>query len=181
MAAAIVRLGQKDGEAWDYLAQRATEAADSDVPLFLSSGDTAAGTKAGYSASFLSWATTHGMTPDQAVAMTDNQIAALLVIGETRDRRAIPVLRTGLLSSNPLIQQAAAMALAQLDDAESVPLIIQACQRARGFGPLVAKALPYFTSAAAQTAAATYLSKEQIDAIREDITRKGNGMGRFHP
>jgi HEAT repeat protein len=88
------------------------------------------------------------------------------LLGETRDARAIPVLQRGL-KAHGQIQVAAAVGLAELQDRDSIPLIVDACKNAP---PEIASTIAFFALVSfddprAQSAASIYLTKEQISSF----------------
>ena len=77
-------------------------------------------------------------------------------------RRGIPLLRRALQSHNYLIVAWAAKGLAQIQDKQSIPLIVAAVQRApTEYNSLIAESLVYFDDAQAQSAVDTYMPKDK--------------------
>jgi hypothetical protein len=71
----------------------------------------------------------------------------------------------------------AAKGLAQIQDKNSIPLIIAACQGApTGYASEIAKSLIWFDDPRAQTAVDTYMPKEHAKIWRDTRAR---GMGVF--
>jgi hypothetical protein len=131
IAAALVRMGDKDKTYRDFLVKQATPALESDAPDFKSYDSQGKAVRAP-SPEFEAWAKTNGASPESAVEdslyILPARIAILLWSG---DRRAIPLLRQGLLSPNHIIQIMAALGLAEIGDKDSIPFIIDACKKAR--------------------------------------------------
>jgi len=92
----------------------------------------------------------------------------VMLLGLTGDRRAIPLLRQALLSPNHMIEAAAAEGLAEIQDKDSIPFIIEACKRAPAVAaPLIAESLICFDDAEAQSAVNTYIPKDRAKILRE--------------
>jgi PBS lyase HEAT-like repeat len=71
----------------------------------------------------------------------------------------------------------AAKGLVQIQDKDSIPLIIAACQRApTGYASEIAKSLIWFDDPRAQTAVDTYVPKEHAKIWRD---ARAQGMGVF--
>lgn len=109
----------------------------------------------GVSPEFADWAKAHNMSVDSAVNDAALLLpSAVLLLGETRDPRAIPLFRRGLDSPNFMIQADAASSLADLHDRASIPMIIEACRRAPADAAFaIAPALLDFDDPEAQRAA----------------------------
>ena len=168
IAQVLVKLGDTKDPYWNLLVKRATEAIESDVPDFLNY-DAQGKSKPGPSPQFISWAATHNVSANGSVeaqqAVYDFS-GRVLLLGATDDPRAIPLLREGLSSPNHLIEAAAAQALAEVGDKESIPLIVAACQKAPAEGASsIAEALVYFDDATAQSTADKYMGKARADQL----------------
>lgn len=129
IADALVRLGDKDDTYWNYLIEQASEAIHSTIPLptvFDSHGTVIRGQ---VSQEFVAWTKAHNVSPEiaaqDAVFGLPGKVAML---GETGDRRGIPLLREALQSPNFLIAAMAAKGLALIQDKDSIPLIIDVCR-----------------------------------------------------
>ncbi len=86
----------------------------------------------------------------------------------SEDPRAIPYLREGLSSPNPMVQAAAASGLAELDDEGAIPLIIAACEKApKEISSLMGESLIYFDNDTAQKAVDQYVAADIARALRE--------------
>ena len=140
IASALIRLGDKGSVWWDFLVQGAADALNSDAP-----------SPFGYDASgkpmtepspdYVAWAKANKLTLEQADNMVVLNSTRLLALGQTRDRRAIPLLRQALSSSYFINRSFAIEALAQLQDAESIPFIVSALRRSR---PKEASAMSFY-------------------------------------
>lgn len=166
LAFALVQLGDKDDRYWDFLVKQAEPALDSQVPDPYKYDKN--GTRTGHSPTLREWARVRGV--DMNIASEDVAVKfpnSLLMLAMSKDQRAIPVLRRGLWSSNSLVMMAAARGLAQLQDADSVPLIISAVlrsQKAQAGG--IAEWLVFFEDPSAQRAVDHYLTAERARYLR---------------
>lgn len=154
VASALVRLGDKKPQYWDYLVKVATRAIDSDAP-YPAKCDANGKVIPGVSPEFADWAKAHNISVDSAVNDAALLLpSAVLLLGETRDPRAIPLFRRGLESPNFMIQADAALSLADLHDKASIPMIIEVCRRAPADEAFaIADALHHFDEPEAQRAA----------------------------
>lgn len=169
IAQVLVKLGDKDESYWNFLVDLATPALDSDAPDFMGY-DSQGKSQPGPSPEFSAWATAHnlpanGSTAEDSVYIFPGEVGLL---GLTGDSRAIPLLRRGLQSRNHMIVSAAALGLAELQDKDSVPLIVEACQKApKEMAATIASSLVYFDSPEAQAAVNTYVPKNQASVLRD--------------
>jgi HEAT repeat protein len=172
IARVLIRLGDKDETYWDYLVKLATPALESDAPDFMNF-DPQAKTGAGPSPEFIAWAKAHNVPPNgpEGTAAEDAVYwfpGKVMVLGLTGDRRAIPLLRQALLSPNHMIEIAAANGLAEIQDKDSIPFIIEACKRAPAAAAgLIVESLIYFDDAEARSAVDTYMPKDRAKILRE--------------
>ncbi|MFZ3378045.1 MAG: HEAT repeat domain-containing protein [Candidatus Acidiferrales bacterium] len=170
VAAALVRLGSRDDIYWDYLLNQAKVALDSDAPPFLSYDSTGKSTN-GPSPEFEAWRMGRSSPQDTETAGADSMYifpGRITTLAWSEDPRAIPYLRQGLSSPNPMIQTAAAYGLAELGDEASIPLIIAACEKApKEVSSLMAESLIYFDNNTAQKAADKFVAPGTAQAIRE--------------
>jgi len=175
IAAALVRLGSRDNVYWDYLLNQAKVALDSDAPPFLSYDSSGKSTN-GPSPEFEAWRMGRSTPQDTETAGADSMYifpGRITTLAWSEDPRAIPYLRQGLSSPNPMIQTAAAYGLAELGDEASIPLIMAACEKApKEVSSLMAESLIYFDNDIAQQAADKYVAADTARAIRE---AKANG------
>ncbi len=158
IASALVRLGDKDPAWWNYLAQGAADAIASDAPSpwrFDSKGKALPDVLP--SPELIAWAKVHNLTDVELDTMVSEFLAKVTYLGESGDRRAIPLLRQALSSSNYMIQTFAAQGLAELQDKASIPLIIEACREAPADAAVViARSLLDFNDPQAQSAARAF-------------------------
>jgi len=195
IASVLVRLGDKDETYWDYVVTRATEAIDSDEPSIVpaspgpaSPGPASPGPASPGPASpglaspgqpgtpplnpdFLAWAKAHNLSTGEAFEhVMYTTPGFVIILGEIGDRRAIPLLRRALMSQNFSIQVAGAEGLAQIQDKNSVRLIIQACQRNPNIGLAMAMfSLIYFDDPEAQRFVDANMPKDAADERRQYI------------
>ncbi len=157
----LVRLGDKDNTYWNFLLQQVTLAVYSDLPdPFHDSQGKATGRQ--LSPEFKAWIQAHQVDTSTAInsALFDLP-GKVMLLGETGDPRGIPLLRRALRSHNYLIVVMAAKGLAQIQDKQSIPLIIAAIQGAPPeYRVLIAEPLVYFDDALAQNAVDRYMPKE---------------------
>lgn len=176
IANGLVRLGDKHNTYWDYLLEQATLAVDSDVPDGLFS-DSVGKTRDQMSSELQAWAQAHNVSANTAAqsAMYDLP-GKVLELADTGDPRGIPFLRRALQSRNYMIAVWAAKGLVKIQDRDSIPLIIAACQRApTGYASEIAKSLIWFDDPRAQTAVDTYMPKEHAKIFR-DARKLGMGV-----
>jgi HEAT repeat protein len=172
IAQVLIKLGDKDDTYWDFLVKLATPALESDAPDFMNF-DSQGKSWAGPSPAFIAWAKAHnvpangpnGNAAEDSVYMSPGKVGLL---GLTGDPRAIPLLRQALSSPNHMIEIMAASGLAEMQDKDSIPLIIEACRRAPvEASAVIAESLVYFDDAEAQRAVDTYVPKDTAKIIRE--------------
>jgi PBS lyase HEAT-like repeat len=127
IAAALVRMkGDKDNAYWDFLVKQAMPVLESDAPDF-KGYDSQGKAVSSPSPEFQAWAKTHNVSPDSAAEGSIYMLPGrVLLLGWSRDRRAMPLLRRGLSSPNHTVQIMAALGLAEIGDKDSIPLIIDA-------------------------------------------------------
>ena len=168
LASVLVKMGgDQDDIYWEFLVKQATPAVESDAPDFMNI-DPQAKDSAGPSPGFIAWANAHKLDAKEAGKDVSLSTLGLMLLGPTGDRRAIPLLRQGLLSPNHHTEYVAALGLAELYDKDSIPYIVQACEAAPSELPaLIARPLVYFDDPEAQKALDKYVSKEDARRLRE--------------
>jgi HEAT repeat protein len=129
VASALVSMGDQNDAYWDYLVKLATPALESDAPTPL--GVNAGSPKDIISPQLKEWASSHELSVEAAtkLAMFDLPMG-LAPLAKTGDPRGVPMLRKALLSPNLFIETLGAAGLAEAKDEASVPLIINAYERA---------------------------------------------------
>lgn len=163
LATALVRLGDKDPASWNYLAERAAEALSSDAPDLQEFDANGKASSSDLSPKFLAWAKVHSLPLEKAEQRVALNEGAVLLLGESGDRRAIPLLRQGLSSQDSIIQVLSARGLAQLQDKASIPLIVAACQQApAGTAGAIARWLLDFNDLQAKNAARAFLPSDLV-------------------
>jgi hypothetical protein len=172
LASALVKLGNKDEVYWNFLVEQATPALNSDAPS-VSKFDSQGKRVPGLSSEFATWAEAHNILPSVAAQNARYWVPVkVMLLAETGDPRAVPLLRQGLLSPNYQIQAAAARGLAEAQDKDSIPLIVDACKRAPADeASAIAEPLAYFDDLQAQTAVQTYLTKDELQTLHDARTR----------
>ncbi len=178
IAQVLLALGDRKDAYWNYLVELAKPALQSDAPNPIQN-DAQGKSLPGLSPQFAAWATAHDKSPDEA-GETALYIypGIMMLLGSTRDPRAIPLLRQGLSSPNNLVEAAAAKGLAEFQDVPSIPLIIAACKKAPAEGAsVIAESLVYFDDPQAQNAVDTYVPKEEAKLLRQGRMR---GKGALH-
>ena len=176
IAYGLVRLRDRDDTYWNFLLQQATLAVDSGTPDPAYSQSQ--GKMAVPSPELQAWADAHNVSVDAAWHNASIDVPGkVMQLAMTGDPRGIPLLRRALESHNYLIAAFAAKGLAQIQDKQSIPLIVAAAQKApTGYTSLIAESLLYFDDKQAQSAADQFIPKEKAKVLREAITQ---GMGVF--
>jgi HEAT repeat protein len=129
-AAAIVSLGERNGEAWIAVSSAAQTALNESAPYPMGTDEKGAVIYKKYSNEFLAWCKKAGENPDAvAERMLHAEPQAFTFIGYTGDPRAMPPLLEGLRSKNPQIVIISSQLLARLQYKPAVPLIIDAAKR----------------------------------------------------
>ena len=176
LASALVRLGDRQHGYWDFLAIKANAAIDSDAP-YISEFDSEGYTiPRRFSRKFLEWAKAHQVDPNAAAQAQLYVIPGdVLYLAATGDPRGLTILRRGLLNQNYLIQYISARGLALLQDKDSIPLIISACEKAPSeLWPLFARPLVFFDDVSAQRAASRFiLNRDLLEEFRKVSREKG--------
>jgi len=170
IAAGLVRLGEKDDTYWEFLLKEAKVAIDSDAPNFMSY-DSAGKATGGPSPEFEAWLKSRGAVDIDSAAQDSIYWSPgrVILLGWSRDPRAVPYLRQALSSPNYMIEIAAAKGLAEIGDENSIPLIINACQKApKEVAEAMAESLVYFDDEAAQSAVDRFIDKESAKIYRDD-------------
>jgi len=175
LANALLRLGDREDIYWDYLVKQVTPALESDAPDFIDYSSPPGG---GPSPAFLAWARAHGESPESAGQNAMYWLPGkLTLLGSTGDPRVVALLQRGLLSPNHMIVIAAAEGLSELHDKNSIPLIIDACERApSGAAAVIAESLLYFDDADANSVFDRYVPED-----RAKILRKAKAQGKKTP
>ena len=168
IAQVLVKLKDPTETYWNYLVNLITPVLDSTAPSPLATN--AQGKEVqGVSPAFEAWVDNNKLNPPTELEnATYIYPAYILLLGQTDDQRAIPLLRRALSSPNHLLAISAAQGLAELQDEDGVPLIIDAAKRAPASAAnLIAEPLGYFKSTEAQAALDQYVSKDRVQRVRE--------------
>jgi hypothetical protein len=174
IASGLVKLKDRDDTYWNFLLKQATLAVDSGTP------DPAYSQSLGKAAvptpELQAWAKAHNVSVDAAWQDASFEIPGkVLELGTTGDPRGVPLLRRALHSRNYQIVIEAAKGLAQIQDKQSIPLIVAAARKApTGYSSVIAEFLLYFDDKQAQSAADQLIPKDEAKILRE---AKAQGMG----
>jgi hypothetical protein len=170
IAAALVRLGDKDDKYWDFLVRLATRGVESNMPDLMSY-DPQGKPISSPSPEFIVWAKANTIQSEEQMYLP---LAAVGQLGWSRDPRAVPLLRRALLSPNYQIEIFAALGLAEIGDQDSIPFIVEACKKAPAEpASVIARALVYFDDNSAQTAVDQFIPKD-IAKIERDAKARGD-------
>jgi hypothetical protein len=167
IARKLIKLGNNDEVYWNYLAGVAREALDSDIPDWFAYDENGKAIKGKISPEFEAWAKAQKTSGGPwAEDQFYGPMLPLGLLASTGDPRAVPLLRSGLLARNYLIEAASAGGLAELRDKDSIPLIVEACKRAPADDAgAIAMALLQFNDPEAQDAAEPFLPANVVDAL----------------
>ncbi len=170
LASALVTLGDKEEVYWDFLVEQATEAIEKDVPFPREFNPGGKMLTDHFSPFFLQWAKDHGLSPGEAGQIVGYELPGkLMLLARAGDPRGVYLLRRALSSRNYTLAVIASKGLAKLQDKGSIPMIIEAAQRAPSdVSPGIADALLYFDDPRAQDAATRLIPD---GAYREQIRR----------
>jgi PBS lyase HEAT-like repeat len=175
IASGLVQLRDRDNTYWNFLLEQATLAVDGDTPDPVYSESQ--GKMTIQSPELQAWADAHNVSVNTAWQYASVDIPGnVLQLATTGDPRGIPLLRRALHSRNYLIVAWAAKGLAQIQDKQSIPLIIAAAQRApTGYNSVIAESLVYFDDTQAQSAVDSYMPKDRA-AIAREARAEGAGL-----
>jgi HEAT repeat protein len=168
IAAALLRLGEKNDSYWDFLVKQGQLAWESDAPNFMAY-DSHGKAIPGPSPEFAAWVKAHNLHPDSAAEDSIYMLPGnVMNLGWSRDSRAIPYLRRALSSPNYMVEIDAALGLAEIGDKDSIPFIIEACKKAPAeVAAVIAESLIYFDSAEAQSAVDKFIPKHLAEMYRD--------------
>jgi HEAT repeats len=168
IANALVRLGQHDGPYWEFLANRANTVLVNDPPTPVDYDVNGTAISDQLSKKLVEWANKHQLSVQDAWRYTMIDASeAIMNLGSSDDKRAIPILRSALGSQDDFIKIAAAQGLAQLQDTESIPEIIKACETSpKDAAASIAQSLVYFDDVTAQRAVDVYVPKDMAQVLR---------------
>lgn len=176
LASGLVKLRDEDDRYWKYLLEQATAAVESDVPD--SNFSQSEGKMMMINPELQAWASSHNMSVNEAFQSARLGIPGkIFKLATAGDRRCVPLLRRALQARNYLIVLWASKGLAEIQDKESIPLIISAVQSAPyGYNEIIAESLLYFDDARAEAVFDNYVQK---DRAKIDRDAKLQGMGVF--
>ena len=172
VASALVAGGDQDPTYWDYLEGEARKVVGSDAPA-PSEFDTGGRMSSQISPAYSAWAKAHRLSEKQAVEQNFTNLQTIQILVDTGDKRAIPVLRQGLVSPNLMVETISAAGLAKLGDKKSEPLIEELCSRvpASVASDIAIHSLLVFQSTAAHQAARRYIPADLLSRL--DSERAG--------
>jgi HEAT repeat protein len=177
IAAALVSLRDADSQYFDYVAQAAREAIDSDLPFPVWLSDSlGSGSRPLYRPEFMQLVREDGLELNDALRRSTLELpGAVEALGEAADGRSFPILVRGLDSPNVMIVRAAAFGLARLHDNSGIQPISAACMnfpiKERR---MIAKALLYFDSTSAQRTAEAIISDVRLfQHWQAEVKRRG--------
>ncbi len=177
IAQVLVQLKDPNEMYWNYLVQLVTPVLDSNAPSPIGT-DSNGKELPGVSPAFEAWVDANKLNPPTALQnATIIYPGYMVLLGETEDPRAIPLLRRALSSSNYLVAAQASEALALLNDEDAVPIIIDAAKRApASAASTIAEPLGYFKSTEAQAALDQYVPKDRVQRLRERVKLGGRPL-----
>ena len=166
-AAALVKLHAESPLYWKYVSEKAEDILKDPLPTSAIS-DEMGMRRAVPTGALGQWAKRHQVTESEAFAeATLVGVAFLPVLASTGDQRAVPLLERALATDNYFLHEGAIIGLVSLGDEGSVDAIAAALKRdPPPFSNLAAHLLFWSSSPAAQQLAATYLTKEELDALQ---------------
>jgi HEAT repeat protein len=166
VASALVRLGDKDSRYWEFLIGEARVAVSRGTPS-ATQYDTAGKVLPGVSEVFADWTKAHGKTLEEAESDLRDDWSRVAFLALTGDPRGAVLLRQALSLPETMLEDAAADGLAKIQDRDSIPLLIEACERAPADARLgLAEALASFDSPDALKTAQKYLPEAVFEEIR---------------
>ena len=176
IAAALLRMGDKDNRYWNFLVEFANPALQSETPDYIGY-DQQGKPVPGPSPEFQAWAKAHNFSGESELEDSVRVASTgVIFLGWSRDLRAIPLLRKALLSPNHMLEIFAAMGLAEIGDKESIPFIIEACKRAPAEpAAAMAETLVYFDDNTAQTAVDLFVPNDRARVAREARAKTKTG------
>lgn len=170
LAQTLVKLKSPNDIYWKYLETLVTSVLDkpSPYPIRMDADDKEVRQ---ISPAFDAWVDANRLNPPEALQnATVIYPAYMLLLGQTADLRAIPLLRRALSSSNYLIAASASEALVDLKDEDSATAIADAAEKApKDAAQLIAEPLASLESPTAQSAFTRHVPPEQAKALREEV------------
>lgn len=159
IASVLVRRLDNDLPYWEFLAGRARQAVESELPFPFAFDAEGKLVPKQYAPAFLQWANRARIAPDDAAGYAVNTAPLdVWLLALTDDPRGRDLLRTGVGSPNFMVVYRAAWGLARLRDTAAVPVIVAVADAlpAQG-GEMVARALLLFLDSPGAQAAADRL------------------------
>lgn len=132
VARTLVHIGGPD-RYYEYLAGFARAAVASDIPEPTYYDPDGHAVKDQFNPIFESWAKDHGMDIKTALRQAAYEMPFdVMLLAQTRDKRANPIFRDGLNSQISGVVVFSAEGLALLQDASAIPLVVAACEKLKG-------------------------------------------------
>ena len=145
LALALLKAGQKDEIYFEELARYARAAIASDAPESVEYDKEGNSIKDHLNPAFLRWCEDNQLLPQDCKQAVTPHGFDVLLLGQTKDRRAVPILRKALTVANGGIVWAAVQGLAGMNDTASIPLIASSIKRfPPKIAPLIAAAMVDF-------------------------------------
>jgi hypothetical protein len=180
IAAALVRLGQRDRVYWEYLVASVNATLSNTMPFPVVYDESGQSVRGKYNDEFLAWCERSKVSPDSAAVTALSELPLpILVLAGSHDARGYDLFVRGLASNNHLIVIVSAQGLARLQDKRAIPLLIEAGRRVPAEVALgVAQALVFFDEPRAQAAVEGFIpDKQYLTALRKQVREHGpNGM-----
>ena len=185
IASVLVRRLEDDLPYWAFLADRARQAVESEMPFPFAFDAEGKLVPKQYAPAFLQWANRARIAPDDAAGYAVNTAPLdVFLLALTDDPRGRDLLREGVDSPNFMVVYRAAWGLARLRDTAAVPAIVAAADAlpAQG-GQMVARALLLFLDSPGAQAAADRLipdprTREALRARARQELQMNIGEGR---
>jgi hypothetical protein len=189
IAGTLLRLGERAGPYFDFLAGYATEAIDDRTPSFIKYDSNGHSIRAEFSAAFENWCALNGKDP-RAVATIQflEYPKDVLVLAQVDDPRARDLFRRGLESPNVLVVAYSVQGLARLHDSAALSLVARVLERLPSEERYaVSRELPWFETPEAAALmervmpdrrARDYernmVQQQRLDELKRVLTRTGS-------
>jgi HEAT repeat protein len=129
IAATLLRLGERAGPYFDFLAGYATEAIEDRTPSFIKYDSSGHSVRGQFSAAFENWCAQNAKDMRAVAAIQIHDYPEdLLMLAQADDPRARDLFRRGLESPNELVVAFSVQGLGRLQDIAALPLIAKALQ-----------------------------------------------------
>lgn len=180
-ASNLMELGVKDEEYFRYLAERAQVAIERDVPFPMKFDENGKVIRGEMSEAFLAWCDKHQIEPGERVStFIYKDPVPVMILAQSGDPRALPLLLRGLASPNFYIVAKAAHGLGLIGDARAIDPLVQAIEKApEEVRLLLVMELGYFDHPEAHAALERFIPDPQkrqsyIAMARKALARRKN-------